>query len=101
MQFGAFSVLKELAIVLPDSVADHIGSLVPSIEKALCVSIASCVISPNLGLLLSYLFYFFCQDKSSTSNLKIEALIFTRLVLASHSSTVLYPYIEVNLYIGM
>ncbi|XP_074330491.1 cullin-associated NEDD8-dissociated protein 1 [Apium graveolens] len=66
---GAFSVLKELVVVLPDCLADHIGSLIPGIEKALC-------------------------DKSSTSNLKIEALIFTRLVLASHSPPVFHPYIK-------
>lgn len=35
------------------------------------------------------------QDKSSTSNLKIEALIFTRLVLASHAPPVFHPYIKV------
>ncbi|XP_051146886.1 cullin-associated NEDD8-dissociated protein 1 [Andrographis paniculata] len=66
---GAFSVLKELVVVLPDCLADHIGSLIPGIEKALC-------------------------DKSSTSNLKIEALIFTRLVLASHDPSVFHPYIK-------
>ncbi|KAH6818966.1 cullin-associated and neddylation dissociated [Perilla frutescens var. frutescens] len=66
---GAFSVLKELVIVLPDCLADHIGSLTPGIEKALC-------------------------DKSSTSNLKIEALVFTRLVLASHAPPVFQPYIK-------
>uniref|UniRef100_A0A5B7B384 Cullin-associated NEDD8-dissociated protein 1 n=1 Tax=Davidia involucrata TaxID=16924 RepID=A0A5B7B384_DAVIN len=66
---GAFSVLKELVVVLPDCLADHIGSLIPGIEKALC-------------------------DKSATSNLKIEALIFTRLVLASHSPSVFHPYIK-------
>lgn len=60
---GTFSVLKELVVVLPDCLADHIGSLIPGIEKAL-------------------------SDKSSTSNLKIEALIFARLVLASHSPPV-------------
>ncbi|KAK6159683.1 hypothetical protein DH2020_003064 [Rehmannia glutinosa] len=65
-----FSVLKELVIVLPDCLADHIGSLTPGIEKALC-------------------------DKSSTSNLKIEALVFTRLVLASHAPPVFHPYIKV------
>ncbi|KAG0449136.1 hypothetical protein HPP92_027467, partial [Vanilla planifolia] len=53
---GAFSVLKELVVVLPDCLADH--------------------------------------DKSSTSNLKIEALTFTRLILASHSPTVFHPYIK-------
>ncbi|XP_073041585.1 cullin-associated NEDD8-dissociated protein 1 [Primulina eburnea] len=66
---GAFSVLKEVVIVLPDCLADHIGSLTPGIEKALC-------------------------DKSSTSNLKIEALVFTRLVLASHAPSVFHPYIK-------
>ncbi|KAI5347316.1 hypothetical protein PRUPE_2G322700 [Prunus persica] len=66
---GTFSVLKELVVVLPDCLADHIGSLIPGIEKAL-------------------------SDKSSTSNLKIEALIFARLVLASHSPSVFHPYIE-------
>ncbi|XP_039137910.1 cullin-associated NEDD8-dissociated protein 1 [Dioscorea cayenensis subsp. rotundata] len=65
---GAFSVLKELVVVLPDCLAEHFGSLVPGIEKAL-------------------------NDKSSTSNLKIEALVFTRLVMASHSPTVFHPYI--------
>ncbi|XP_048426960.1 cullin-associated NEDD8-dissociated protein 1 isoform X3 [Pyrus x bretschneideri] len=66
---GAFSVLKELVVVLPDCLADHICSLIPGIEKAL-------------------------NDKSSTSNLKIEALIFTRLVLASHNPSVFHPYIK-------
>ncbi|KAL8162625.1 hypothetical protein V2J09_014114, partial [Rumex salicifolius] len=61
---GAFSVLKELVAVLPDCLTDQIGSLIPGIEKALL-------------------------DKSSTSNLKIEALVFTRLVLASHSPSAL------------
>lgn len=37
------------------------------------------------------------QDKSSTSNLKTEALIFTRLVLASHSPAVFHPHIKVIL----
>ncbi|XP_039172622.1 cullin-associated NEDD8-dissociated protein 1 [Eucalyptus grandis] len=66
---GAFAVLKELVVVLPDCLADHIGSLIPGIEKAL-------------------------SDKSSTSNLKTEALIFTRLVLTSHSPSVFHPYIK-------
>ncbi|GJN19078.1 hypothetical protein PR202_gb06315 [Eleusine coracana subsp. coracana] len=66
---GAFSVLKEIVVVLPDCLADHFGSLVPGIEKAL-------------------------NDKSSTSNLKIEALVFTRLVMASHSPSVFHPYIK-------
>ncbi|KAK9054826.1 hypothetical protein SSX86_025905 [Deinandra increscens subsp. villosa] len=68
-KIGAFSVLKELVVVLPDCLADHIGSLITGIEKALC-------------------------EISSTSNLKIEALTFTRLVLASHSPAVFHPYIK-------
>lgn len=35
------------------------------------------------------------QDKASNSNLKIEALVFTRLVMASHSSAVFHPHIKV------
>ncbi|KAL9263206.1 Cullin-associated NEDD8-dissociated protein 1-like protein, partial [Drosera capensis] len=66
---GAFSLLKELVTVLPDCLADEIGSLVPGIEKALL-------------------------DKSSSSNLKNEALAFTRLVLASHSPNVFHPYVK-------
>uniref|UniRef100_A0A7N0ZXV2 Cullin-associated NEDD8-dissociated protein 1 n=1 Tax=Kalanchoe fedtschenkoi TaxID=63787 RepID=A0A7N0ZXV2_KALFE len=66
---GAFSVLKELVVVLPDCLADHVGTLITGIEKAL-------------------------SDKSSTSNMKIEALVFTRLVLASHASSVFHPYIK-------
>ncbi|XP_027159787.1 cullin-associated NEDD8-dissociated protein 1 [Coffea eugenioides] len=66
---GAFLVLKELVVVLPDCLAEHIGSLIPGFEKALC-------------------------DKSSTSNLKIEALTFTRLILASHAPPVFHPYIK-------
>lgn len=66
---GAFSVLKELVTVLPNCLADHMASLVPGIEKAL-------------------------NDKSSNSNLKIEALLFTRLVMASHSPSVFHPHIK-------
>lgn len=66
---GAFSILKELVVVLPDCLADHVRSLVAGIEKAL-------------------------NDKSSTSNLKIEALTFTRLVLVSHSPSVFHPHIQ-------
>jgi len=57
------------------------------------------------GLSLSVLLFFKCscflyflllQDKSSTSNLKIEALVFTKLVLASHAPPVFHPYIKVG-----
>ncbi|KAL5647982.1 hypothetical protein ACJX0J_042337, partial [Zea mays] len=63
----AFSVLKDLVVVLPGCLADHFGSLVPGIEKSL---------------------------NSSTSNLKIEVLVLTRLVMASHSPSVFHPYIK-------
>ncbi|KAL3700206.1 hypothetical protein R1sor_018228 [Riccia sorocarpa] len=66
---GAFSVLKELVIVLPNCLSDHISSLVPGIEKAL-------------------------NDKASNSNLKTEALVFVRLVMASHSPSVFHPHIK-------
>lgn len=66
---GAFSVLKELVLVLPDSLEDHIASLVPGIEKAL-------------------------NDKASNSNLKIEALVYTRLLMASHPPEVFQPHIK-------
>lgn len=35
------------------------------------------------------------QDKASNSNLKIEALVFTRLVMASHAPAVFHPHIKV------
>eukprot|EP01018_Ginkgo_biloba_P025468 Gb_31484 [translate_table: standard] len=65
---GAFSILKELVVVLPNCLSEHIGLLVHGIAKAL-------------------------DDTSSNSNLKIEALIFTRLVMASHSPF-FHPYIK-------
>lgn len=37
MQVGVFSVLKELVVVLPDCLTDHIGSLIQGIEKVLNV----------------------------------------------------------------
>eukprot|EP00271_Cylindrocystis_brebissonii_P014460 TRINITY_DN35802_c0_g1_i1.p1 TRINITY_DN35802_c0_g1~~TRINITY_DN35802_c0_g1_i1.p1 ORF type:complete len:1264 (+),score=289.80 TRINITY_DN35802_c0_g1_i1:458-3793(+) len=65
---GAFSVLKELVIVLPPgSLESHCASLVPGIEKAL-------------------------NDKAS--NLKIEALGYTRLLMASHPPHVFQPHIK-------
>jgi hypothetical protein len=46
---------------------------------------------------LCYLHSFImAQDKASNSNLKIEALVFTRLVLASHSPAVFHPHIKVR-----
>ncbi|VAI27269.1 unnamed protein product [Triticum turgidum subsp. durum] len=42
---GAFSVLKELVVVLPDCLADHFGSLVPGIEKALNQALSGPILS--------------------------------------------------------
>lgn len=61
-QVGAFSVLKELVVVLPDCLADHIGSLIPGIEKALYVSFFLSLLTPDFyarcyrSLLFIYLF---------------------------------------------
>eukprot|EP00850_Spirogloea_muscicola_P001350 SM000005S17147 [mRNA] locus=s5:408611:419235:+ [translate_table: standard] len=69
-RIGTFGVLRQLVLVLPNSMADYIASLIPGIEKAL-------------------------QDKASTSNLKIEALIFTRLVVSSHSPPLFNQHVKV------
>lgn len=52
LQVGAFTVLKELVGVLPDCLADHIGSLIPGIEKALSVSKSWCFFEFLLGRFL-------------------------------------------------
>lgn len=59
LQVGAFSVLKELVIVLPDCLADHIGSLTPGIEKALCVGFF-----PVLSFQVFEFHYFPCLPRS-------------------------------------
>ncbi|KAL8134656.1 hypothetical protein AgCh_009619 [Apium graveolens] len=51
------------------------------------------LISVRVSVIMQLLKY--QKDKSSTLNLKIEVLIFTRLVLASHSPLVFHPYIKV------
>ncbi|CAI5988630.1 unnamed protein product [Closterium sp. NIES-64] len=66
---GVFSVLKELVHVLPNCLTDLIALLIPGIQKAL-------------------------SDKASNSNLKIEALLFTRLAMASHPPHVFQPHIK-------
>lgn len=50
----------------------------------------------NVRRELCYLYpIIMAQDKASNSNLKIEALVFTRLVMASHSLDVFHPHIRV------
>ncbi|GJP34416.1 hypothetical protein CLOM_g18863 [Closterium sp. NIES-68] len=66
---GVFCVLKELVHVLPNCLTDLIALLIPGIQKAL-------------------------TDKASNSNLKIEALLFTRLAMASHPPQVFQPHIK-------
>ncbi|GBG74361.1 hypothetical protein CBR_g18772 [Chara braunii] len=68
-KIGVFWVLKELVSVLPHSLADHVPSLVPGIERVL-------------------------NDKTSNSNLKIEALVFARMLMASHHPEVFHPHIK-------
>lgn len=89
-------------VVLPDCLADHIGSLVPGIERALNVSgfiqhtfFMDCQCC-SFSSVHVFTIFFSLQDKSSTSNLKIEALVFTKLVLASHAPPVFHPYIKVG-----
>jgi len=66
---GAFSLLKELVLVLKGCLTDHITALVPGIQFSL-------------------------GDKSTNSNLKIEALTFLRILLATHSPSVFHAHIK-------
>lgn len=66
---GAFLVLKELVVVLGSTMADQIPSLMPGILAAL-------------------------NDKSTNSSLKIEALVFLRLAIASTPPAVFQPSIK-------
>eukprot|EP00898_Chlorokybus_atmophyticus_P001722 jgi/Chlat1/2550/Chrsp175S02405 len=66
---GAFSLLKELVQVLPNSLDENVPTLVPGVERAL-------------------------TDKQSNSNVKIEALLFLRLLMASHAPEVFQPYVQ-------
>lgn len=56
LQVGAFSVLKELVIVLPDCLADHIGSLTPGIEKALCVGFFPVFMFSSVSFIIFHVF---------------------------------------------
>jgi hypothetical protein len=55
LQVGAFSVLKELVVVLPDCLAEHIGSLIPGIEKAL--NVCEFCLKSDVSLVLNFLHY--------------------------------------------
>uniref|UniRef100_A0A383V8K4 TATA-binding protein interacting (TIP20) domain-containing protein n=1 Tax=Tetradesmus obliquus TaxID=3088 RepID=A0A383V8K4_TETOB len=68
-RMGMFTVLRTLVGVLPGSVADHVGMLVP-------------------GILLA------CKDKSaSSSSLKIEALTFLRAAMESNAPPVFQQHV--------
>ncbi|KAM3846314.1 cullin-associated NEDD8-dissociated protein 1-like isoform 2-T3 [Vipera latastei] len=66
---GCFTLLTELANVLPGCLADHIPALVPGIVFSL-------------------------TDKSSSSNMKIDTLSFLYVVLCNHSREVFHPYVK-------
>eukprot|EP00879_Flechtneria_rotunda_P007662 GHRR01008035.1.p1 GENE.GHRR01008035.1~~GHRR01008035.1.p1 ORF type:complete len:648 (+),score=253.35 GHRR01008035.1:1250-3193(+) len=69
-RMGMFTVLRTLVGVLPASVAEHVGMLVP-------------------GILLA------CKDKSaSSSSLKIEALTFLRSAMESNSPAVFQLHVQ-------
>lgn len=120
-QVAVFALLKELVMVLPNGLTDHIGSLLPYVERALSVRPIRIHrvglgrrIPKRLLLVASVSLLLFCaslhfpefpcvrtptfvsyQDKSSNSNLKIEALLFLRLAMASHPPTVFQQHISV------
>ncbi|NXV75707.1 CAND1 protein, partial [Atlantisia rogersi] len=64
-----FSLLTELANVLPGCLADHIPALVPGIVFSLA-------------------------DKSSSSNMKIDALSFLHVLLCNHQPEAFHPHIR-------
>ncbi|XP_053147989.1 cullin-associated NEDD8-dissociated protein 1-like [Hemicordylus capensis] len=66
---GCFTLLTELANVLPGCLADHIPALVPGIVFSL-------------------------TDKSSSSNMKIDTLSFLYVVLCNHSREVFHPHVQ-------
>ncbi|NXL59661.1 CAND1 protein, partial [Chordeiles acutipennis] len=66
---GCFSVLTELANVLPGCLADHIPALVPGIVFSLA-------------------------DKSSSSNMRIDTLSFLHVLLCNHQPEVFHPHIK-------
>uniref|UniRef100_A0A6Q2YTV2 TATA-binding protein interacting (TIP20) domain-containing protein n=1 Tax=Esox lucius TaxID=8010 RepID=A0A6Q2YTV2_ESOLU len=69
---GCFSLLTELAKVLPGDLGEHIPALIPGIIYSL-------------------------TDKSSSSNMKIDALSFLHVLLCSHPPGVFQQHIKVFL----
>ncbi|XP_053530044.1 cullin-associated NEDD8-dissociated protein 2 [Ictalurus punctatus] len=69
---GCFSILTEIAIVLPGSLGEHVPALIPGIVYSL-------------------------TDKCASSNMKIDALSFLHVLLSSHTPEVFHPHIKVIL----
>ncbi|XP_038838717.1 cullin-associated NEDD8-dissociated protein 2 isoform X2 [Salvelinus namaycush] len=69
---GCFSLLTELANVLPGALGKHIPSLIPGIVHSL-------------------------TDKSTSSNMKIDALSFLNVLLCSHPPAIFQPHMKVIL----
>uniref|UniRef100_A0A8C6JW01 Uncharacterized protein n=1 Tax=Melopsittacus undulatus TaxID=13146 RepID=A0A8C6JW01_MELUD len=67
---GCFSLLTELANVLPGCLADHIPALIPA------------------GIVFSL------ADKSSSSNMRIDTLSFLHVLLCNHQPEVFHPHIK-------
>uniref|UniRef100_A0A8C3VA16 Cullin associated and neddylation dissociated 2 (putative) n=1 Tax=Catharus ustulatus TaxID=91951 RepID=A0A8C3VA16_CATUS len=66
---GCFSLLTELASVLPGCLADHIPALIPGIVFSLA-------------------------DKSSSSNMRIDTLSFLHVLLCNHQPEVFHPHVK-------
>uniref|UniRef100_A0A671PRT6 Cullin-associated NEDD8-dissociated protein 1-like n=1 Tax=Sinocyclocheilus anshuiensis TaxID=1608454 RepID=A0A671PRT6_9TELE len=69
---SCFSLLTEMANVLPGQLGEHIPALIPGIIYSL-------------------------TDKSTSSNLKIDALVFLNVLLSSHNPEIFHPHISVIL----
>lgn len=69
---SCFSLLTEMANVLPGQLGEHIPALIPGIIYSL-------------------------TDKSTSSNLKIDALAFLNVLLSSHNPEIFHPHINVIL----
>uniref|UniRef100_A0A4W4HM86 TATA-binding protein interacting (TIP20) domain-containing protein n=1 Tax=Electrophorus electricus TaxID=8005 RepID=A0A4W4HM86_ELEEL len=69
---GCFSILTEMATVLPGALGEHIPALIPGIVYSL-------------------------TEKSTSTNMKIDALSFLHVLLSSHTPEVFHPHIKVIL----
>lgn len=65
-----FSLLKELVIVLPGALTNHIPALIPGIQYSL-------------------------GDKNSSSNMKIDTLAFVHTLLVTHHAEVFHAHMSV------